>query len=556
MPGAHAQRDFTITGACGIPSGAAAASLNFTVWAPVTRGDFRVFPAGSPTPTVATLNWEAGILALGNAAIVPLGAGGAITVQVDGPGTVDLILDVNGYYSGSPANLGNYFALHNEANNYTMYLDNSSTTCTGACGLMGYVKHGTALQGESQAGGDGVFGKSDDASGAGVHGVVSSSITGSTAVLGEHQATGNLGIGVVGTHAGTGWGVAGMSLGTTGAGAAGVVGVSYSSTDGSVGVRGITVGAGKTFGVQGSISPGAAAESAAIHGLGAATAGGSHAVLGENPATSYRSTGVKGIVAGGVQGLPYTTWSPAGVQGEAGGTFGFGVTGFSNYTGVRGSQYDTSGVFQVGGYLGHHNGATSYGVYALGDFGGSGAKYFVEPHPLNAGQVIRFVCLEGPESGTYFRGRGTFAGGVARIEVPESFRMVSDPDGLTVQITPIGRATAWVTRIGLDGIEAEASRDVEFSYLVQGVRKAFRNFSPISEGGEFTPHSPDERMPAYLTGEAKQRLIANGTYHSDGTVNMQTAERLGWAQKWREEEQLRQQAISRAPQETGQAPKQ
>ncbi len=98
LPGGS-QRTFTIAGQCGIPADAQAVSFNFTVWAPVTRGDIRVFPAGGTTPLVSTLNWEANILALANAAIVPLGTGGAIRVQVDGTGTIDLFVDVNGYYS-------------------------------------------------------------------------------------------------------------------------------------------------------------------------------------------------------------------------------------------------------------------------------------------------------------------------------------------------------------------------------------------------------------------------------------------------------------------------
>ena len=31
----------------------------------------------------------------------------------------------------------------------------------------------------------------------------------------------------------------------------------------------------------------------------------------------------------------------------------------------------------------------------------------------------------------------------------------------------------------------------------------------------------------------KSRLIANGTYNADGTVNMDTAKRLGWTEKWK-----------------------
>ncbi len=88
-----------INGQCGIPADAEAVSFNFAVWIPTTQGDLRVFPAGAGAPLVSTLNWEAGILALANAAVVPLGAGGDITVQVDGAGTVDIFVDINGYYS-------------------------------------------------------------------------------------------------------------------------------------------------------------------------------------------------------------------------------------------------------------------------------------------------------------------------------------------------------------------------------------------------------------------------------------------------------------------------
>ena len=65
--------------------------------------------------------------------------------------------------------------------------------------------------------------------------------------------------------------------------------------------------------------------------------------------------------------------------------------------------------------------------------------------------VIRYVALEGPESGTYFRGRGKIVRGVAEIAVPDSFRMVTDAEGLSIQVTPIGEmATVAVWRIGLD----------------------------------------------------------------------------------------------------------
>jgi hypothetical protein len=53
-------------------------------------------------------------------------------------------------------------------------------------------------------------------------------------------------------------------------------------------------------------------------------------------------------------------------------------------------------------------------------------------------------------------------------------------------------------------------------------------------------------MPGYLTEEAKKRLIANGTYNADGTVNMGTAERVGWTKIWAEREALTQAAAREA----------
>ncbi|HTO86405.1 MAG TPA: tail fiber domain-containing protein, partial [Thermoanaerobaculia bacterium] len=59
----------------------------------------KIFPAGGSTPTVSTLNYVAGQV-IANAAVVPLGTGGAITVTAGVSGT-DLILDTNGYYDNS-----------------------------------------------------------------------------------------------------------------------------------------------------------------------------------------------------------------------------------------------------------------------------------------------------------------------------------------------------------------------------------------------------------------------------------------------------------------------
>ncbi len=99
---ADATRAFTISGRCGIPASAAAVSFNFAALNVGASGDLRVYPSGTAAPVVSTINYDSGTPNIANAAVVPLGTGGAITVQADAA-SIDLIIDVNGYYDGSSA---------------------------------------------------------------------------------------------------------------------------------------------------------------------------------------------------------------------------------------------------------------------------------------------------------------------------------------------------------------------------------------------------------------------------------------------------------------------
>jgi hypothetical protein len=217
-----------------------------------------------------------------------------------------------------------------------------------------------------------------------------------------------------------------------------------------------------------------------------------------------------------------------GVRGESRNSVGvLGVTEISE--GVRGKRVDGFGTTIAAGVLG----LAGYGVASFGDYGGTGAKYFVEPHPSDASRVIRYVSLEGPESGTYFRGRGRFQNGLARIDVPEDFRLVTDPENLSIVVTPIGEMASFaVVKISLEEIVVRGSRNVEFFYIVNGVRKTHKHLTPIGPGREYMPETPDAKMPLYLTEGQKEMLISNGTYQPDGTVNMETARRLGWDKEW------------------------
>src|SRR5258706_14007929 len=130
---ANATRSFTITAHCGIPVTAAAVSFNFAALNVGAAGDLRVFPAGGGVPLVSTLNYNANTPNIANAAVVPLGSGGAITVQADAT-TIDLIIDVNGYYGG-PAFFGNNVFLGPFSGNAMM--TGSSNTGVGLASLNG-----------------------------------------------------------------------------------------------------------------------------------------------------------------------------------------------------------------------------------------------------------------------------------------------------------------------------------------------------------------------------------------------------------------------------------
>jgi Subtilase family len=95
----ESQRGFSLAGVCGIPSTAKAVSLNVTVTGPTTLGDLRLFPLGVALPLVSAINFAPGQTRANNAVLqVGSGTTARIAVQNDGAGTVDLILDVNGYF--------------------------------------------------------------------------------------------------------------------------------------------------------------------------------------------------------------------------------------------------------------------------------------------------------------------------------------------------------------------------------------------------------------------------------------------------------------------------
>ncbi|HSD72167.1 MAG TPA: hypothetical protein VLE54_05225, partial [Thermoanaerobaculia bacterium] len=95
---AGVDRFFALFGRCGVPRGALAVSANVTITQPTTPGHVTVYPAGTAIPLASTLNFRAGQTRANNA-ILPVGPSGEIAARSGQPsGTVQFILDVNGYF--------------------------------------------------------------------------------------------------------------------------------------------------------------------------------------------------------------------------------------------------------------------------------------------------------------------------------------------------------------------------------------------------------------------------------------------------------------------------
>jgi len=103
-------RTFIVQSKCGVPTDAAAVSVNVTAVGPTGGGFLTLFPTGVTQPLVSSLNFAKGEPALGNGAIVPLGTYSATApydlsiyasvnpvAGVPTP-TVHMVLDVTGYF--------------------------------------------------------------------------------------------------------------------------------------------------------------------------------------------------------------------------------------------------------------------------------------------------------------------------------------------------------------------------------------------------------------------------------------------------------------------------
>ncbi|MGA2298975.1 MAG: hypothetical protein ABSG15_15630, partial [FCB group bacterium] len=124
-------------------------------------------------------------------------------------------------------------------------------------------------------------------------------------------------------------------------------------------------------------------------------------------------------------------------------------------------------------------------VYINGNYTCTGSKSFVQQHPIDPNKEIVYVCLEGGEAGTYYRGSSNLVNGYKIIKLPEHFSLVTSTYAqITVQVTPRGDCNGlFVESANEKEIVVRESKggnsNVEFDYFINGVRSGFENHEVI-----------------------------------------------------------------------------
>jgi len=100
--GAGATRAFTIWGQCGIPAtGPQAIALNLTAVNPPVGGSLTLFPTDVAFPGTSSISAKTGVTRANNA-IIGLSAAGSLSLNNSLTGSIDMVLDVSGYFIDPP----------------------------------------------------------------------------------------------------------------------------------------------------------------------------------------------------------------------------------------------------------------------------------------------------------------------------------------------------------------------------------------------------------------------------------------------------------------------
>ena len=164
----------------------------------------------------------------------------------------------------------------------------------------------------------------------------------------------------------------------------------------------------------------------------------------------------------------------------------------SSYYGVNARGNTAGGFFKdtdTGMYA--YIGYGSYGIFSNGIIRGSSFTT-TTINPTDTSKIIEYSVLEGGEAGTYYRGTAQLQGGAAIVMLPEHFSLVTEEEGLTVQVTPradcnglyVEEVTS--TSIVIKELQGGTS-NIPFDYMINGIRKGHLDYQVVRDSAEIMP---------------------------------------------------------------------
>ena len=187
------------------------------------------------------------------------------------------------------------------------------------------------------------------------------------------------------------------------------------------------------------------------------------------------------------------------LEGDSGTPYTLNVTGDVTIIGNTEQTGDTN---QVGNITasGTIKAATLIGARTSGSISGgvsgksAGAKAFDIDHPSKKGYRLRHICIEGPESAVFFRGR---VKNDKVILLPEYWKDLVDINTITVQLQPIGaHQDVIVKRWDAEKIELQSKPGIPINcfYHIFAERKDIENLIVEYKGDSVDDYPGDNTI--------------------------------------------------------------
>lgn len=187
------------------------------------------------------------------------------------------------------------------------------------------------------------------------------------------------------------------------------------------------------------------------------------------------------------------------LEGDSGTPFTLNVTGDVT---IIGNTEQSGNTNQVGNITasGTIKAATLIGAHTSGSISGgvsgksAGAKAFDIVHPSKKGYRLRHICIEGPESAVFFRGR---VKNDKVILLPEYWKELVDINTITVQLQPIGaHQDVIVKRWDAEKIELQSKPGIPINcfYHIFAERKDIENLIVEYKGDSVDDYPGDNTI--------------------------------------------------------------